>query len=97
MAQAPNDRDAVLLDPRQRYPNVFDATRHREWTRIAITGGIIAVYLVLVLFLVWHTATALWDENGQKQLSFIATTFLAPLGGLAGPIIGFYFAEQRGR
>jgi hypothetical protein len=97
MAQAPNDPDADLLDPRQGSPKVFDAGRHREWTRIALTGGIVATYLLLIAALVVHALATAWDEGEVKRLSFIATTFLAPLGGLAGPIIGFYFAEQRGR
>jgi hypothetical protein len=65
----------------------------REWTRILIAGGLVALLTLTIVasfwYVNWHLGTAA-DREGLLNVIF------TPLIGLLGAVTGFYFGERKG-
>jgi hypothetical protein len=95
---SPPPSEALLGAPLRDAPErVFDAEPYREKTRVLLAAAFAIIYLLLGACVVAYALTTTWDGSAQGRITTIASSLLAPMAGLLGPIIGFYFAEMRNR
>jgi len=77
-----------------------NADREREKARAWIAGSLIGALVVVVVgtfvFVIWMSARAeqMSTDEVISVLQSIGTTLLAPLIGVIGAVIGFYFGGQ---
>ena len=72
----------------------YDPTRLREGVRSWIAGALVALFVLVILGLIWGVMSG---RIPPEQLQAIGATVISPLVGLLGAVLGFYFGEQHGR
>jgi uncharacterized membrane protein YgcG len=84
----------------QRQREQQETERQREATRRRIAYALIATLIIVILlsfvYIIWESlkATNLTIDQLSSMIQTIGTTLLAPLTGLIGAVVGFYYGGQ---
>ena len=106
-ANGPPDEQLQALDLTQREPEqnvspspgkarigLYDPSRHREWVR----GGIAIALLATLLGTIGAAFWTLWHvKPTADNLKDLLTILYAPLIGIIGTALGFYFGSSEKR
>jgi CHASE3 domain sensor protein len=96
-AARPEEREITLRE-RDQAQEVSERDREATRRRIAyiLIGTLVIVILASFVYIIWGTlrASELTLDALTSMIQTIGTTLLAPLVGLIGAVVGFYYGGQ---
>lgn len=69
----------------------FGSATLADWTRVALAGGLLAILGVLTLGTGWFVVTY---PSKEKAIEAFLQVVFAPIVGLVGTVLGFYFGAR---
>lgn len=70
----------------------YDPTRAQDHVRLIVTGGLLFMLLVVLIWGCWESAS--WNDHWEHAKELLQI-FVPALIGLLGSVIGFYFGSKK--